>query len=145
MDFIDRFITAITELHPLHPMIVHFPIALSGAAALFVLLALWKKNETFEKMAFGNIVLTVFGTIAAGFTGMYDNQLIYDGGAPNAQWKIILAVVLLLVSGLTAFVRWRNPEVFNSSSRALYVGGYLISFALALVLAFLGGVILYGF
>ena len=131
--------------HPLHPMIVHFPIALSGTAFLFVLLALWKKNELFEKMAFANLVLTVFGSIAAGATGLYDNRVNYLGDAPNANVKIILAIVLLAISVTTVIVRWRKPDVFNSSGRAIYIGGYLISFVLALVLAFLGGVILYGF
>jgi uncharacterized membrane protein len=145
MDFIDRFITAITQTHPLHPMIVHFPIALSGAAFLFVLVAVWKKNDLFEKMAFANIVLTVFGSIAAGLTGLYDNQVNYLGDAANANVKIILATALLIVSGATAIVRWRQPDVFNSSGRAVYIGGYVISFVLTLILAFLGGVILYGF
>jgi len=145
MDFIDRLITAITETHPLHPMIVHFPIALSGAAALFVLLAVWKKNDLFEQMAFANLVLAFFGAIAAGITGIMDNQANYVGDAPNAGLKILLASVMLVIAGLTAVVRWRRPDVFHSSGRALYIGGYLISFVIALVLAFLGGVILYGF
>lgn len=145
MDFIERFITAVTELHPLHPMLVHFPIALSGAAFLFVLLAIWRKDALYEKMAYANLVLTVFGSIAAGISGMYDNQVNYLGDATNANVKIILATVLLIVSAATVITRWRNPDVFNSSGKALYVGGYLISFSLTLILAFLGGVILYGF
>ena len=52
MDFLDRLITALTETHPIHPMVVHFPIALSGAAALFILIALIKKDESFEKIAY---------------------------------------------------------------------------------------------
>lgn len=145
MDFFDRFITAITQLHPIHPMMVHFPIALSGAAFVFVLLALWKKDAVFEKMAFGNIVLTVISSVAAGVTGMYDNEVNYLGDATNANVKILLASILLIISGMTAIVRWRNPDIFNSSGRALYIGGYAVSFGLTLILAFLGGVILYGF
>ena len=58
---------------------------------------------------------------------------------------MILAIVLLGVSLATVVVRRRNPGIFQSRSRWLYFGGYAISFGLALVLAFLGGVILYGF
>lgn len=145
MDFIDRFITAITELHPLHPMIVHFPIALSGAAFLFITIAWWKKGAGFEKFAFANLVLTIFGTIAAGLTGMYDNQLNYSGDAPNSGVKMILALVLFAISTGTVIWRWRKPDVFESSGKVLYYLGYVASFGIALVLAFLGGVILYGF
>jgi len=145
MDFLDRLIHALTETHPLHPMLVHFPIALSGAAALFILLALWKKDAGFEKIAFANLVLTVFGTIAAGLSGMYDNNLSYGGEAPNAGVKIILALTLLVISLTTVIMRWRNPAVIESGGKVLYILGYIVSFILALVLAFLGGVILYGF
>lgn len=145
MDFIDRLIHALTETHPIHPMLVHFPIALSGAAALFILLALWKKDKGFEKIAFANLVLTVLGTIAAGISGMYDNNLTYGGEAPNATLKMTLALVLLVISTTTVIVRWKNPAVFQSGGRVLYALAYVVSFVLALVLAFLGGVILYGF
>ena len=145
MDFFDRFITALTETHPLHPMIVHFPIALSGAAALFILLAVWKKDDVFEKIAFANITLVAISSIFAGASGMYDNQVNYLGDAPNAQLKISLAIILTILAFVLTIARWRNPNLFNGNLRILYVSGYGISFILALVLAFLGGVILYGF
>ena len=46
MEFINRVIHALTEVHPTHPMIVHFPIALSGAAFLFIVLAAWRMRRT---------------------------------------------------------------------------------------------------
>lgn len=144
MEFIDRVITAITETHPLHPMIVHFPIGLSGAALFFILLALWKNKGFFEQAAFANIALATVATVAAGITGIYDNQVNYVGDAPNAGLKIILAIALFILTTVTAVARWRNPDLFNRS-KALYVAAYFLSFGLALVLAFLGGVILYGF
>lgn len=145
MDFINRVIHALTQVHPLHPMLVHFPIALTGAGALFILLAAWKKSTVLEQAAFANITLAFFGAIAAGITGLRDNILNYDGTAPNANVKIVLASILLITTGATAFLRWRNPALFESSTKMIYMFAYFVSFALALVLAFLGGVILYGF
>jgi uncharacterized membrane protein len=144
MDLINRIIHALTEVHPLHPMIVHFPIGLTGAASFFILLALWKNKAFFEQAAFANIALATVATLAAGLTGLYDNQVNYLGDAPNAWLKITLAIVLLLVTTVTAVVRWRNPDLFDKS-KALYVAACFFSFGLALVLGFLGGVILYGF
>jgi len=144
MDFINRIIHAITQTHPIHPMVVHFPIALTGAALFFILLALWKNKNFFEQAAFANIALATVSTVVAGITGMYDNQVNYVGDAPNAGLKMILAIVLLLVTTVTAIARWRKPDLFDKS-KVLYVAAYFLSFGLAIILAFLGGVILYGF
>ena len=145
MDFINRVIHALTELHPTHPMLVHFPIALSGAAFLFILLAAWRKSSSLEQAAFANIVLAFLGTIAAALTGIMDNIKNYEGTAPNASTKIILASVLFLLTGGISLLRFRNPNLFQGGNRFLYIASYGVSFAIALVLAFLGGVILYGF
>jgi uncharacterized membrane protein len=145
MELIQRIIHALTELHPIHPMLVHFPIALTGAGALFILLAVWKKSKSLEQAAFANIVLAALGTLAAGATGMMDNVNTYDGSAPNAMWKMILAFTLLVVTTWTSVARWRNPGLFESRAKPIYVAAYLVSFLLALVLAFLGAIILYGF
>jgi uncharacterized membrane protein len=145
MEFIKRIIHALTDLHPLHPMVVHFPIALTGAAALFILLAVWKKSKVLEQAAFANIVLASFGTVAAGITGMMDNVKNYDGAAPNVMWKMALAILLLIITGWTSIARWRNPDLIESNKKPLYVAAYVVSFLIAITLAFLGGVILYGF
>ena len=144
MDFFDRLITALTETHPIHPMVVHFPIGLTGAALFFILLALWKNKEFFEQAAFANIALATVSTIVAGVTGLYDNQVNYVGDAANAGLKMTLAIVLFLVMAATSYARWKKPNLFDTS-KALYVTAYIVSFALTTVLAFLGGVILYGF
>src|SRR5512134_3901822 len=145
MEFINRLIRALTELHPTHPMVVHFPIALTGAAFLFILLAYWRKNASLEQAAFANIVLASLGTLAAGLTGIMDNVKNYEGDAPNAMVKITLATFLLVLTATVSIVRYRNPDLFWKGNRLLYVASYGVSFGLALVLAFLGGVILYGF
>jgi len=145
MDFIDRFIYAITELHPVHPMVVHFPIALTGAAFLFILLAYWKNSASLETAAFANIAVAAFSTIVAGVTGYLDNANAYDGLAPNGSAKIALALLLFILTTTISIVRYRNPELFKKANRLLYIGAYGLSFLIATVLAFLGGVILYGF
>ena len=145
MELISRIIHALTQLHPVHPMFVHFPIALTGAAFLFVLLAAWRKSLALEQAAFANMVLASIATVAAGITGYLDNIKNYEGAAPNAAAKIVLATLLLLLTAGLSFVRYRSPDLLWKSQRIIYVASYGASFAIALVLAFLGGVILYGF
>ena len=145
MDFFSRLLHAVTELHPTHPMFVHFPIALTGAAFFFILLAYWRKNPSLEQTAFANMVLAAISTIVAGFTGVMDNAKNYDGAAPNASIKIALAVTLFLLTTPISIIRYRSPEIFQKGNKFLYMASYGLSFGIALVLAFLGGVILYGF
>jgi uncharacterized membrane protein len=145
MDLINRIIHALTQVHPLHPMVVHFPIALSGAAFFFILLAYLRKSAMLEQVAFANIALASAGTIVAGATGFMDNLNNYDGAAPNASVKIILAILLFVLTTTISIVRYRNPDLFQKSNPFLYTASYGLCFGIALVLAFLGGVILYGF
>jgi len=145
MDFINRLIHAVTQVHPTHPMFVHFPIALTGAAFLFILFAYWRRSSSLEQTAFANMVLAALSTVVAGFTGVMDNIKNYEGAAPNAPVKIILATTLFLLTTTISIVRYRNPEIFQKGNKLLYMSSYGLSFGIALVLAFLGGVILYGF
>ena len=144
MDIINRIIHAITQVHPTHPMFVHFPIALTGAAFFFILLAWWRNSAALEQTAFANMALASVSTIVAGVTGYLDNIKNYLGDAPNASVKIVLAITLFLLTAGISIVRYRNPDLFQKANRFLYVASYGICFAIALVLAFLGGVILYG-
>jgi uncharacterized membrane protein len=146
MEFIDRLITALTELHPIHSMTVHFPLALTGTALLFLLLALWRRNEVLEQTAFLNMTLAAIGTVLAGLTGYRDYMVRFEGDAPYTTAKIFLAITLFLLTSVTAISRWRKAEIlWQPSTTVLYLSAFIGSFAIASVLGFLGGAILYGF
>ena len=51
---------------------------------------------------------------------------------------------MILTAGIS-IARYRDPNLFQTANRFLYTASYGLSFAIALILAFLGGVILYGF
>jgi uncharacterized membrane protein len=145
MDLILRIYHALTQVHPPHTLVVHFPIALTGAALFFILLALWKRNKILEQVAFANISLAAASTIIAAIFGIRDNIVFYNGSAPNHIAKIALATTLFIITTLTAIARWRNKDLFYSQpAKTLYVAAYFVCFAIAVVLGFLGGIILYG-
>jgi uncharacterized membrane protein len=146
MEFFNRLLTALIEIHPWHSMTVHFPIALTGTALLFLILALWRRNQVLERAAFYLIALTAVSTIVAGLTGYRDYVVRFEGEAPLINVKIFLAITLLALTTITAIGRWRQSEtLWKPSTMVLYLSAFAASFALAAVLGFLGGVILYGF
>jgi len=133
-------------VYPNHTLIVHFPIALTGSALFIIILALWRRSDILEQVAFANISLATGRTLVAGLAGLLDNARFYAGQAPNHVAKIILGSTLLVVTTLTAIFRWRNKDLIRGGARkTFYVATYFVSFALAAVLEFLGGVVLYGF
>ena len=146
MESITQLFTTVFETHPWHVPMVHFPIALSGAALLFLLLALWQRNELLERAAFYNISLAAVSTIVAGATGYRDYIVRYEGDAPYANAKIFLAISLFVLATVIAVSRWRQPDLlWKPSTMILYLLGFAGCFMLAVTLGFLGGVILYGF
>jgi uncharacterized membrane protein len=146
MELIQRVVYALVNLHPWHTLAVHFPIALSAVALLGILLALWRRSDFFERLAFVSMAIVAAGTAVSGLTGLRDNLFHFDGAAPYVEIKIFLGVSLLALTALTVIGRWRNPQLlWSASSRWLYVAAYLGSFLLAVVLGFVGGAIVYGF
>ena len=127
-------------------MIVHFPIALTSSAFFFILLALWKRSDILEKIAFANLSLAAVSMVVAAITGIRDNSLYYGGGAANHIAKIIQASTLFVITTLTAVIRWRNKDLFHKRpARTFYILAYAVGFLIVSVLGFLGGVIVYGF
>ena len=131
--------------HPIHPMIVHFPIGLTGAALFFIILALiWKRAKILEQAAFANLCLAAVSTVVAAYFGIHDNASNYGGNAANHQYKVAFALLLFLVTTATCILRWRKPDLFEQkSTKWWYAGAYLVSFALAGILGFLGGIIVF--
>jgi uncharacterized membrane protein len=146
MDLITRIIHAITQLHPPHAIVVHFPIALTGAGLFFILLALWKHHKILEQAAFANMSLAAVSTIVAAILGIRDNLVFYAGIAPNHVAKIFLAATLFLLTTVTAIVRWRKKDIFYiRPAKGFYLLAYFVSFSIAMVLGFMGGIIVFGF
>jgi len=146
MEFVNRVVTALVDVHPWHSLVVHFPVALSTVGLFFVLLSLWRRSELYEHFAFVNIVLVAISTVFAGLTGLRDHIVRYDGNTPYVNVKIFLGISLLLLASVMAWARRRNRKLlWNPSTRILYVAAYFACFLFSFVLGFVGGSILYGF
>jgi len=112
MDLIHRIFHGLAQVHPPHALVVHFPIALTGAALFFILLALWRRSKILEQVAFADILLAAASTIVAAIFGINDNIVFYNGGAPNHIAKVVLASTLFIITAITAIARWQNKDLF---------------------------------
>ena len=64
----------------LHPMIVHFPIALVMVGFLFDAVSFFFKKDFFSKAGFYLLILGTLGVIAAYFSGQYAGSGITEAG-----------------------------------------------------------------
>jgi uncharacterized membrane protein len=145
MVLIQKIIHALLVVQPPHPLFTHFPVALISTALFFLLLALWRKSDLLEKIAFANLCVAAVSIVVAAFFGIRDNLVIFKGTAPNHLAKLIIATILFLVTGATALLRWKNPDLFHGRYKGLYLAIHFFLFALVAVQGFLGGIIVYGF
>lgn len=90
----------------LHPMIVHFPIALLVVGFLFDAISLFVKKEFFSTAGFYLLILGTLGVIAAFLTGNYAGDGIseagslkqaletHEGAAELALWLMVITAVV---------------------------------------------------
>jgi uncharacterized membrane protein len=87
--------------HAQHPVIIHFPIALFIASAVFEVLAAWRKQPVFASVAYYNLlgaVLTIPLAIATGL-GAWQWQL--EGA--TLKGNLLLHMICALTSALLIF------------------------------------------
>lgn len=125
----------------IHPMLVHFPIALLliGVGADFRA----RRRPGLTSVAAGLLVLgVIFGWIAggAGFLAFYTVPAHTDDAHTLMWWHLGLAVATLVVFSWVAVKRWRSRTTSATGGQLL-----LSSFGVLLLLAtgYLGGVIVY--
>jgi uncharacterized membrane protein len=146
MNFVERVINALINIHPWHSLVVHFPTAFAVVGILCILFALWRKSKLFEKFAFFCMAVTAAGTALAGLAGLRDNWFHFGGAVPYLNVKIFLATSLLLLASVATVARWRKHDLlWNPSTRILYLAAFLGAALLATVLGFVGGSIVFGF
>jgi uncharacterized membrane protein len=140
-----RLVEIATQVHPVHPLLVHFPVALSFLGLLLVALAWWRADPFFEKAAHYDQGLLALSVIPAMAAGIFDNATRYVGNAPNGQLKITLSVLLLVIAAGAYVWRRRRPDLLTTSpGRYLYVLSFLACVGLVTILGFLGGIIVWG-
>ena len=128
--------SALLAGHAQHPVIIHFPIALFIASAVFELLAVWRKQPLFATVAYYNLLgaaLTLPLAIATGL-GAWQWQL--EGAAikGNLRLHMICAVTSALLIFLLSWMRSR----FRSKGSSLSIGYWALTLVALVVITLTG-------
>ncbi len=128
--------------HPIHPMLIVFPVGVLATAVIFDIVFLIGGNSIFETIAFWDIAIGVIGGLIAAIFGFLDWLSIPSGtraksdGLMHGSGNVVI-VVLFIISWLLRL----NAPGYVADTLAL-----ILSFAgiiLALFTAWLGGELVY--
>jgi len=128
--------------HPVHPMLIVYPLGLLSAAVIFDVLYLVSGNGDLATFSFWALAAGLVGGLAAALFGLIDWLGLPDGtrakriGALHGGGNL-LVVALFAVSFL---LRLNNPQ-YLPDTLPLIVG--LLGAGVALVTAWLGGELVY--
>lgn len=94
--------------HPLHPVVVHFPIALLITAILFEALEPVLKRDFLREASTWLLGLGFLGGLVAAATGVLAEEAAEDGGVPKSAIETheSLAFAALAVFALLIVIRW---------------------------------------
>ncbi len=135
------------HLQNIHPLVVHFPLALLPGAALFYLLAWLSGRESLAWPALWFLVLgTASGTVAAG-TGLYADEGVMVDPSVREQLlnphKLWMLTTLGLSAALTIWALAGRP--FPARGRSVFVLLLLVVLAIMAHGADSGGRLVYDY
>src|SRR5688572_6966759 len=102
--------------HPVHPMLVVFPIGLFVAAFVFDILALTTGHGVWRVVAFYDIAAGIVGGLLAAVPGFVDYFALRGAARRTATWHMILNLVLVGLFSVNWLLRttwgaqWLPPE-----------------------------------
>jgi uncharacterized membrane protein len=114
--------------HPIHPMLIPFPIALWAFSLIADVIYLWRGNPAWRDwIAFYTLLAGTIGAALAAVFGIIDWLSIKDREVKKvADWHARLNVIALLIFAASFYLR-------TTSGAGLVGGSYTIPFVLSVV------------
>ncbi|MEP0774589.1 MAG: DUF2231 domain-containing protein [Acidobacteriota bacterium] len=132
---------------PLHPALVHFPIALIFVALLFEALSRTRRWRALDSAAVFLIVLAAVGSVAAFVTGKlaYEEVVVPPAGRQlleqHESFGVLVMVGMLLLAGARLLLA--RGDRHSGPLNWLYLGVLALAAALVTYQAHLGGRLVY--
>src|SRR5687767_13369276 len=129
--------------HPIHPMLVVFPIGLWVAALVFDIVHAFTGNPLWRTLAFWNIAGGIVGALAAAVPGLIDYSEMQGRARRIANWHMIMnfGVTALFVVNLLLRSRW--GEQFVSADSWIPLALSIVGTVILGVSGWLGGEMVY--
>ena len=127
--------------HPIHPMIIPFPIALWVFSFIADIIYLWRGNPLWKDwIAFYALLGGILGAAVAAVPGLIDWLTITDKAVVRiANWHARLNVIALLVFAASFYLRTNSGASMVGGSYTIPVGLSLLGVILITISGWLGG------
>lgn len=132
---------------PIHPKLVHFPVALIITAFMFIVLAIFftKKRELFIQLTFWNLAIGTLSSIIALITGLLEESKLVHNNAIHEIMEThkLLGIIVLAVA--TVLLIWLGLRIKKMKINEIYFFAVIL-FMLSSTLGYtahLGGKMVY--
>jgi uncharacterized membrane protein len=127
--------------HPIHPMIIPFPIALWVFSLVADIIYLWRGNPVWrDSIAFYALLAGIIGAVAAAVFGLIDWLSLTDKAVVKiANWHARLNVIALLVFAGSFYLRTTSGSSLVSGSYTIPLMLSILGVVLITISGWLGG------
>lgn len=129
--------------HPIHPMLVVFPIGLWGAAVVFDIVHAFTGNPLWRSLAFWNILGGIVGALAAAVPGLIDYRGMQGRARRIANWHMALNFGITALFAVNLLLRTEWGTRFISADSWIPLGLSVVGNAVLGVSGWLGGEMVY--
>lgn len=143
--FQERFVRRIQKMH-LHPITVHFSIAIPILVSLLSAFYILTGENSFEVVSYYLLMLGFLAGIAGGLSGLFSWKVTYEGRMTKMfARKIWFTIILMAV--ITVSFGWRtlDPNILIAETTLSYIYLTLIAslVPISTILGYYGGKIVY--
>ncbi|MEP6818514.1 MAG: DUF2231 domain-containing protein [bacterium] len=127
--------------HPIHPMLIPFPIGLWIFSFVADVIYLWRGNPVWrDSVAFYTLLAGILGAVAAAVFGIIDWMSIKNPAVKRvANWHARLNVIALLIFAASFYLRTKGGSHIVSGSYTIPVALSLVGVILITISGYLGG------